>query len=192
MSKAMPRPNHLITGGAGFLGINLCRFLLARGHLVRTLDIAPFQYPESSQIDVLDIVDGDVRDAATVDRAMANIDVVVHCAAALPLAPAKDIYSTAIDGTRLLLESAAKHGVQRFIFISSTAVYGSPDHHPILETDSLRGVGPYGESKIPPEALCEQARPNGVCTSTLYLCQTPRRVNREARSQGAEITTTQS
>ena len=167
MSNAMSRSNYLITGGAGFLGINLCRHLLERGHIVRTLDIAPFEYPERSRVDVLDIVDGDVRHADTVDSAMENMDVVVHCAAALPLAPAKDIYSTAIEGTRLLLHSAATHGVERFIFISSTAVYGIPDHHPILETDSLRGVGPYGESKIQAEALCEQARADGLCTSIL-------------------------
>jgi len=49
---------YLITGGAGFLGINLCRYLLARNHFVRTLDIVPFTYPERSRIDV---VDGDVR-----------------------------------------------------------------------------------------------------------------------------------
>ena len=155
---------YLITGGAGFLGINLCRFLLSRGHFVRTLDIAAFEYPERSRIDV---IDGDVRSPADVERAMADIDVVVHCAAALPLAPTRDIYSTTVDGTRLLLQSAAAHRVKRFIFISSTAVYGIPDHHPIIETDRLNGVGPYGESKIQAEALCEQARAQGLCTSVL-------------------------
>jgi len=156
--------NYLITGGAGFLGINLCRFLLSQGHIVRSLDIAEFQYPERSRIEV---VDGDVRSPADVERAMANIDVVVHCAAALPLAPTRDIYSTAINGTRILLHSAVTHRVKRFIFISSTAVYGIPDHHPIVETDRLSGVGPYGKSKIQAEALCDQARAQGLCTSVL-------------------------
>lgn len=160
----MPASNYLVTGGAGFLGINLCRFLLSRGHFVRTLDIAAFQYPARSRIDV---VDGDVRNPADVARAMSEIDVVVHCAAALPLAPTRDIYSTAIDGTRLLLQNAVKHRVERFIFISSTAVYGIPDHHPIIETDRLAGVGPYGDSKIQAEALCERARTQGLCTSVL-------------------------
>ena len=62
----------LITGGAGFLGINLCRYLLERGHFVRTLDIAPFDYPERSRIDV---IDGDIRDAPTVARAMRGIEI---------------------------------------------------------------------------------------------------------------------
>jgi nucleoside-diphosphate-sugar epimerase len=155
---------YLITGGAGFLGINLCRFLLSRGHFVRTLDIAPFQYPERSQVDV---IDGDVRMPADGERAMADINVVVHCAAALPLAAPSDIFSTTVAGTRILLDSARSQRVDRFIFISSTAVYGIPDHHPILETDSLHGVGPYGESKIRAEALCQQARADGLCTSVL-------------------------
>ncbi len=154
----------LITGGAGFLGINLCRFLLSRGHFVRSLDIAPFEYPERSAVDV---IDGDVRKASDVERSTADIDIVVHCAAALPLAPRDDIFTTAVDGTRILLESARAHEIERFIFISSTAVYGVPDHHPLLESDPLHGIGPYGESKIRAEALCNEARSDRMCISIL-------------------------
>jgi nucleoside-diphosphate-sugar epimerase len=155
---------YLITGGAGFLGINLCRDLLAGGQRVRSLDIAEFSYPERSTVEV---IDGDIRDAAAVDRAMRDVDVVVHCAAALPLAPAPEILSTAVAGTRLLLESALARAVSRFIFISSTAVYGIPDHVPLVETDATRGVGPYGESKIEAERLCSDFRARGLCTSVL-------------------------
>jgi nucleoside-diphosphate-sugar epimerase len=155
---------YLITGGAGFLGINLYRYLLSHGHFVRSLDIAPFDYPERGRVDV---IDGDIRDPATVDRAVAGVDIVVHCAAALPLAPRSDIFSTAVAGTSKLLESAIAHKTRRFIFISSTAVYGIPDHHPLLESDTLQGVGPYGESKIRAESLCEDARRKGLCTSIL-------------------------
>jgi nucleoside-diphosphate-sugar epimerase len=156
--------HYLITGGAGFLGINLCRYLLERGHRVRSLDIAPFQYPERSRVDV---IDGDVRDPSVVARAMSSIDIVVHAAAALPLAPSKEIFSTAVKGTELLLRGAAAHAVKRFTFISSTAVYGIPNHHPLVETDRLQGVGPYGESKIQAEALCLKARDRGMCISIL-------------------------
>jgi len=160
----MPSSQYLVTGGAGFLGINLCRSLLAHGQRVRSLDIAPFAYPERS---VVEVIDGDIRDPAAVERAVRGIDILVHCAAALPLAPAQEILSTAIAGTRLLLESAVAHSVSRFIFISSTAVYGIPDHTPLVETDPVHGVGPYGESKIQAEALCEQFRGRGLCTSVL-------------------------
>ncbi len=157
-------PRYLVTGGAGFLGINLCRYLLARGCRVRSIDIAPFEYPERSAIDV---IDGDIRDARAVERATAGIDIVVHAAAALPLAPREEIFSTTVSGTTLLLDAAAAHGAERFIFISSTAVYGIPDHHPLLESDPLSGVGPYGESKIQAEALCRAARDEGLCVTVL-------------------------
>ena len=74
------RLRYLITGGAGFLGINLCRHLLARNHQVRSLDIAPFKYPERAQVEA---IDGDVRDRATVFEATRDIDLIVHAAAAL-------------------------------------------------------------------------------------------------------------
>jgi nucleoside-diphosphate-sugar epimerase len=160
----MAAQRFLVTGGAGFLGINLCRYLLARGYRVRTLDIAPFAYPERAAVEV---VDGDIRDRAGVDRAMQGVAVVVHAAAALPLASPAEIMSTGVTGTRQLLESALAHGVARFIFISSTAVYGIPDHHPLLETDRLQGVGPYGASKVRAEALCAAYRERGLVVTVL-------------------------
>jgi nucleoside-diphosphate-sugar epimerase len=155
---------YLITGGAGFLGINLVRYLLARGHAVRSLDIAPFDYPERGAVEA---IQGDIRDPAIVESAMAGADLVVHCAAALPLYKPEDIFSTDVAGTRLLLESAQAHQVARFIHISSTAVYGIPDHHPIYEGDRLQGVGPYGEAKIQAEEVCLAFRAKGMCVPIL-------------------------
>jgi len=150
---------YMITGGAGFLGINMVRYLLDRDHEVVTLDIAPFDYPERDRITE---VTGDIRDRAAVDIAMANVDVVIHTAAALPLYKPEEIYSTDIDGTRTVIESADAHGVQRFVHISSTAVYGIPDHHPLFETDKLDGGGPYGEAKIAAEEVCIAYRDKGM------------------------------
>ena len=82
---------------------------------------------------------------------MEGVDVVVHSAAALPLYTPEEIFSTDIDGTKNLLEAAKKNNVNRFIHISSTAVYGIPDHHPLFEDDKLDGVGPYGKAKIQAE-----------------------------------------
>jgi nucleoside-diphosphate-sugar epimerase len=92
---------------------------------------------------------------------MQGVDLVVHTAAALPLYSPKDIFSTDVEGTRTLLETACRHNVSRFIHISSTAVYGVPDHHPILETDRLYGVGPYGQAKIDAEKVCLEYRARG-------------------------------
>ena len=154
----------LITGGAGFLGINLARFLLARGHAVRSLDIAPFDYPERCAVEA---IEGDIRDPAAVEVAIAGVDLVVHCAAALPLYRPEEIFSIDVGGTRLLLESAQAHQVGRFVHISSTAVYGIPDHHPIHEDDRLQGVGPYGEAKIRAEQVCVAFRAKSMCVPIL-------------------------
>ncbi len=154
----------LITGGSGFLGINLIRTLLRRGCRVRSIDIAPFAYPEKNTVDA---ILGDVRDRRVIDRAMRDVDVVVHCAAALPLYSREDIMTTEVNGTRIVLQIAARHAVERVIHISSTAVYGIPDHHPIYEWDRLEGVGPYGEAKILAERECLKARQRGLCVPIL-------------------------
>ncbi|MDQ3249174.1 MAG: NAD-dependent epimerase/dehydratase family protein, partial [Chloroflexota bacterium] len=124
----------LITGGAGFLGINLIRYLLAHGHHIVSLDIADFTYPERDQVTILQ---GDIRNPDDVARAVQGVDVVIHTAAALPLYSAADIYSTDIDGIRTVLQAAYAAQVARVVHISSTAVYGIPDHHPLYETDKL-------------------------------------------------------
>lgn len=151
---------YLITGGAGFLGINMARYLMAKGHQVVSLDMAPFDYPEQKQI--LE-VRGDIRDRAAVERAMKGVDVVIHTAAALPLYKPEDIYSTDIDGLRTVLDVAHAFQVERVVHISSTAVYGIPDHHPLYETDKLYGVGPYGEAKVIAEQICQDYRDKGLC-----------------------------
>jgi nucleoside-diphosphate-sugar epimerase len=156
----METKHYLITGGAGFLGINLTRYLLQRGHSVTTLDIADFDYPERERVKT---IKGDIRDRSSVDRAMQGVQIVVHTAAALPLYKKEDIYSTDIDGTRNVMQSAYEHKAERAIHISSTAVYGIPDHHPLYENDRLHGVGPYGEAKVKAEEVCLEYRKKGMC-----------------------------
>ncbi len=146
------------------MGINLARFLLKNGEFVRILDIAPFDYPEKGMVE---FILGDVRDKVVVDKAAESVDIVVHTAAALPLYPKKDILTTEVGGTRNIIESAKRHNVGRFIHISSTAVYGIPDHHPIFEDDKLDGVGAYGEAKIMAEQICADARKSGMCVTIL-------------------------
>jgi len=144
-----------ITGGAGFLGINLTRLLLDKGIEVVSFDKAPFDYPERDRITA---ITGDIRDGDAVRDAFAGCDAVVHAAAALPLYPKEEIYSVDIDGTRTVMESAKDLGIGRVVHISSTAVYGVPDHHPLHEDDPLVGVGPYGNAKIDAEKVVEGFR----------------------------------
>lgn len=161
---AEEQKSYLITGGSGFLGINVARHLLARGHKVTIYDLLPFDYPERPQI--TEII-GDIRNLDDMKKAMQGIDIVIHTAAALPLYSKEDIFSTDIDGTNNVLEAAMANGVERVIHISSTAVYGVPDHHPLYETDKVVGVGPYGEAKIKAEEACFQYREKGLCVPVI-------------------------
>jgi nucleoside-diphosphate-sugar epimerase len=145
-----------ISGGAGFLGLHLSRRLLADGHDVRSLDVVPLDDAElESSVQELR---GDIRDVGHVEQLVAGADVVVHAAAALPIQASREsIRSVNVTGTENVLRASRAAGVRRVVFMSSTAVYGVPEKHPIEEDDPLVGVGWYGESKIDAEALCRVA-----------------------------------
>ena len=164
LEHSRDKKHYLVTGGSGFLGINLVRYLLKRGHKVRVIDKEPFDYPEKDKIEH---VLGDIRDTEMMDRVTEGIDIVVHCAAALPLYTKEEIMTTDVDGSHNVMEAALMHKVERVIHISSTAVYGIPDHHPLSETDELIGVGPYGEAKILAEQICEAYRTKGICVPVI-------------------------
>ncbi len=155
----MTKKTVLVTGGSGFLGINLIRYLYERDYAIVSFDIEPFTYPDMR--DKIKVVQGDIRDVAALDKALKGVDQVVHCAAALPLYKPADIYSTDIDGTRNVLDVAQQNGVERVVYISSTAVYGIPDHHPLREEDMLDGVGPYGKAKVMAEYAALERRAKG-------------------------------
>jgi nucleoside-diphosphate-sugar epimerase len=147
---------YAISGGAGFLGLHLARRLLADGHAVRTLDVVPLDDAELERS--VEELRGDVRDPESVRKLVHGAHVVVHSAAALPIQASREsIRSVNVGGTENVLKAAHEAGVGRVVFISSTAVYGVPEKHPIEEDDPLVGVGAYGESKIDAEALCRVA-----------------------------------
>ena len=151
----------LVTGGSGFLGINLIRFLRTQGvEEIRVLDIADFDYPEKNE-PWLKFTKGDVRDVAAVEKCIEGCDIVVNTAAALPLYSAEDIRTTEVDGAQNVINAARKFKLDRMIQISSTAVYGVPKKHPIYETDPMVGVGPYGHAKIEAENRCREAIKDG-------------------------------
>ncbi len=153
----------LITGGAGFLGYHAANIIHKKKHRVELLDIADYADSDYST----DVIKHhcDVRDRDALEKLISenSYDAVMHGAAALPLWSRKDIFDTNVDGTRNVIEFSEKHGVERVVYISSTAVYGVPLKHPIYEHDPMVGVGPYGESKIEAEKVCNEFRGNGYC-----------------------------
>jgi len=157
----------LVTGGTGFLGLHTCQFFANGGWDVTALDLKPFAPEDDTE--GITYEEGDVRDEERIREVIeaADADVVVHAAAALPLWDDATIREVTIDGTRSVLWAAKDAGVERVVYVSSTAVYGTHDHHPITEGSSLDGVGPYGEAKIEAENVCRDFRRMGLCVPIL-------------------------
>jgi len=157
----------LVTGGTGFLGLHTCQYFSDNGWDVTALDLKPFN--EEDDTEGINYVKGDVRDEERVSQAIvdADADVIVHSAAALPLWDDDEIWDVTVEGTRSVLWAAKEHDVERVVYISSTAVYGTHDTHPITEESPLDGVGPYGDAKIQAEKICKDFRRMGMCVPIL-------------------------
>lgn len=151
----------LITGAAGFLGFHLSHRFAQGNHNLLLVDIAKFvkrEYPTGCMFK-----QADIRDISEMNSLFKkDIDCVIHAAAALPLLKPQDIFDINVSGTENILTLSLRYKIKHFIFISSTAVYGIPQTHPIYENTPLEGVGPYGKSKIKGEKLCDQFRKKGL------------------------------
>lgn len=156
----------LITGGCGFLGIHIARRFLKEDYVVTLFDISPLD--ANDLIGKVRYSQGDIRDKNAINNAIKGNDFVVHAAAALPIQRTKQvIYSVNVDGTKNVLDAALKHKVSRLVFISTTAVYGVPQHLPEKENSPLDPIGYYGESKAIAEKLCLDYYQRGLSVNIL-------------------------
>jgi nucleoside-diphosphate-sugar epimerase len=152
----------LVTGGGGFIGRAIVGRLLARGSTVRVLGRGAYPDLESRGVEV---VRGDIADAAVAGRACNEVDVVHHVAACVELFhDREELVRTNVEGTRNLLAAAASHGVRRFVFTSSASVvFGDHDQEGIDETAPYpaRFSSPYAETKAMAERLVLDANDRG-------------------------------
>jgi UDP-glucose 4-epimerase len=140
----------LVTGGAGYIGSVVSRLLLAEGHDVTVLDDLSTGHADAVA-DGAEFVQADIADAGVV-LARQSYDGVVHFAAkslvGQSVVDPSLYWRTNVGGTRELLDAVTAHGVPRFVFSSTAAVYGEPEELPIRETAPARPTNPYGASKL--------------------------------------------
>ena len=158
----------LVTGGAGFIGSHCCEALVARGIEVVVIDdFNDFYDPKIKEANLAKIADkvtlvrGDIRDEALVEQIFGDhrFDAVFHLAARAGVRPSIDdpklYFTTNIDGTFNLLDACRHQGVKRFIFASSSSVYGINEKVPFSESDRIeRTISPYAATKIAGEQIC--------------------------------------
>lgn len=147
----------VVTGGAGFIGSHLVERLLGEGRWVRVLDNfstgSLANLPFAARYGpALEVIEGDVRDLATVERAMADVGVVYHQAAmrSVPRSVKDPLGANAhnVTGTLNVLEAARRAGVRRVVYASSSSVYGDRAELPKREDQPPAPVSPYGVSKV--------------------------------------------
>lgn len=150
---------YTVTGGAGFIGTNLVKQLLADGHTVRVLDnYAAGRKPERIQNDV-EYIEGDIRSADDCARAMQGADGVFHLAA-LPRVPfsvdyPRETNDVNVNGTVQALLSARDAGVKRFVFATSSSIYGGNKGEVALTEDMTpEPKSPYALQKLAGQHYC--------------------------------------
>jgi nucleoside-diphosphate-sugar epimerase len=149
----------LVTGGAGFIGSHLTEALLARRRSVRVLDDFSSGrrefLPDHPNLQVLA---GDLRDSALLERAVTGVDVIFHQAALRSVPKSIDdpfaYHDVNVTGTMRLLLAARAAGVRRLVFASSSAVYGNQPVLPLREDMRPQPISPYGASKLIGEHYC--------------------------------------
>ena len=153
----------VVTGGAGFIGRETVRKLVSSGYEVVCFDLAEQierhreTLEDIAKLGSLSLAQGSILDRNAVRDVMNGANVVIHLAAMLGVKKTEDqklgCMEVNINGTDNILNAAVAHGVKKFIFASSSEVYGEPDHNPISETQDTKGKTVYAVTKIAGEEL---------------------------------------
>jgi len=151
----------LVTGGAGFIGSNMVRFLLDKGETVRVLDnFETGKHENLTEVaDKIEVIEGDIRDESVVRESVKGVQVVYHLAALGSVPRSIDDPQTSHDvnvgGIFNMLKASCEAKVNRFIFASSSSVYGDSPVFPQHEGLPLSPISPYGATKAIGEIYCK-------------------------------------
>jgi len=153
--------SYLVTGGAGFIGSHIADTLIKQGGEVRILD--NFSTGKRENIEPLQghcqVLEGDIRDPEVVDRAMRGVDYVIHQAAlaSVPRSVHDPVSTNEVNvtGTVNLLHAARQHGIKKFVYASSSSVYGDTEILPKVEEMPTSPRSPYAVSKLAAELYCQ-------------------------------------
>lgn len=163
----------LVTGGAGYVGSNLIPKLLKAGYKVRVLDLYIYGevFSDLKSNPNLEEIRGDIRDRAVVARAVKNCDAVIHLAC-ISNDPSFDLdpnlgKSINFDCFRPMVREAKKASVKRFIYASSSSVYGVKDTSNVTEDLALEPLTDYSKFKAMCETVLQEERAPGFVTLTL-------------------------
>ena len=141
----------LVTGGAGFIGLNVVRQLLDAGHDIRVIDL-PGQIERADIPSDVEVFVGSILDSAEVHRALRGYDYVVHLAARLGVKRTEvermSCLNVNINGTVNLLEAAVKENIKKIVFASSSEVYGNQSQIPITEENPVNPISVYAITKL--------------------------------------------
>lgn len=162
------RKKVLITGCNGVLGKNLVEYLRTNSNEHYELILLDVDNNSNVPPDCKFFC-ADIRKKNEIEKVVKDIDIVVHCASASPSYKEEEIYDIIINGTKNLLECSFSQGnnIDRFIYISSTSVYGVPEKSPVFESDQVKPYDPYNKGKIQAEKICSEWRDKGNCICIL-------------------------
>jgi nucleoside-diphosphate-sugar epimerase len=159
----------LVTGGTGFTGKALVERLLDGSHQVIALDNKEGIQTEELRRRGAEVVIGSVVERELIDRCMDGVDIVCHLAAAFrELNVSEEYYwQINVEGTRIVLDSALKHGVRRFVHCSTCGVHGDVEHPPADEDAPIRPADYYQRTKYEAEPLVDEYFRRGLRTVIL-------------------------
>jgi UDP-glucose 4-epimerase len=150
----------LVTGGAGFIGSNICRRLVGEGCFVRVVDnlLTGKKSNLNSVIDKIEFIEADMGDDGVARAAMKDVDVVLH-QGALPSVPRSvdnpaETHRHCVEATFTLLLAARDAGIRRFVYAASSSAYGDTPTLPKVETMVSRPLSPYAVAKLVGEYYC--------------------------------------